>query len=319
MKNSDQKNNKTKSTNFSYRVCLGLEKLYLYGLLTDKLFLTLTYRFRKGKWINWENPKSFSEKLQWLKLYNRNPAYTDMVDKVKFKEWAIKKIDSSYLIPTLVVYNSPEDIEFDKLPPRFVLKCNHSSGYNYIHSSNKTPDPERIKKMLKINFDRNYFKHGGEWPYKDVKRKILAEQYIEVKNEWGGVLDYKFYCFKGNPEFIQINSYGGHYFYNEKFDIKNFQLFYDKEWNLMEFTHGYPAKGDIEIPKPENFEKMKELAAILSEDIPFVRVDMYNLDGKIYVGELTFFPYNGFHKFYPDESWDYKLGEMLELPSVKKK
>lgn len=301
-----------KLLDFTFRLYKLINKLYEYNIISDKIFLTLSYRYKKKKWINWRNPHSFSEKLQWLKLYDRKPEYTNIVDKVKFKEWAAKKIDPCYIIPTLFIYDNPEDIKFEKLPNRFVIKCNHSSGKNYIHAADTPLDIKKIKKILNIKFKQNYFKHGGEWPYKNVKKKILVEEYIEIKNK-DGIIDYKFYCFNGKPEYIQINSFSDHYIYDREIEIQSFQLFYDKEWNLMEFSQGYPERGEKEISKPENFEKMLEIAAILSQDIPFVRVDMYNVGGKIYVGELTFYPYNGFYPFYPDESWDYKLGELLKL------
>lgn len=288
-----------------------LERVYNCNLLTDKQYLSLVYMLENEDRIDWKNPRSFREKLQWRKLYDRNPLYTDLVDKVKFKQWAAGIIGDEYIIPTLAVWDRPEDIDFSVLPSRFVLKCNHNSGNNYIHSDDSVPDAERIRGIMKQNYEYNYFKHAGEWPYKNVERKVLAEQFLsDGEEEW--MPDYKFYCFHGKPLYVQINSFGRHYHMSDNRAVKSYQAFYDMEWNKQEFIHGYPYENDVYTEKPANFEKMIELAAKLSKEIPFVRVDFYNLKGKIYVGEMTFFPYAGFKGLTP-EKWDYYFGDLIKL------
>ncbi|MCH5240196.1 MAG: glycosyl transferase [Muribaculaceae bacterium] len=266
---------------------------------------------KAGRWINWKNPMTFNEKLKWLILYDRKKEYTTIVDKIKFKEWVAKKISNEFIIPTIGIWDRVEDIDFSTLPEKFVLKANHISGGSYIHRTSQKPDRDHIIKITKQEFNQNYFKRNGEWPYKKVKRKIFAEEYITDHSE-KGMPDYKFYCFNGDPRYIQINSFRDHYYFNEEKKISDYQLFYNDKWELQEFIQGYPGKGDFESPKPKNFEKMIEIARILSERIPFVRVDQYNIDGKIYVGELTFYPYGIFGKFDPPE-WDLKLGKLLDI------
>lgn len=287
-------------------------KRYKEDRLTDKQFLTIRYLIEQKKFIHWKNPRTFCEKLQWLKLYNRKPEYTVMVDKVKFKEWAAGIIGEEYIIPTLAVWDRPEDIDFSVLPSRFVLKCNHSSGGNYIHSDDSQPDTKHIVNRLKARYEKDYFKHGGEWPYKDVEKKILAEEYITDLSR-SEMPDYKFYCFGGTPRYVQVNSFGDHYYFSDNRTVRDYQGFYDMEWKKQEFIQGYPYQNDVYTEKPANFEKMIELAGKLSQGIPFVRVDFYNIDGKIYAGEMTFFPYNGFKGLSP-KKWEYIFGDMIQLP-----
>lgn len=287
------------------------EKLYAKNLLTDKSYLQLVFLLENGSRIHWKNPRSFREKLQWLKIYDRRPEYTIIADKVKFKEWAAGIIGEEYIIPTLAVWDRPEDIDLSKLPSKFVIKCNHSSGNNYIHSDDSIPNVEYIRGMMKGTYEYDYFKHAGEWPYKNIERKILAEQFLsDGEDEW--MPDYKFYCFNGTPLYIQVNSFGAHYRLSDNRAVRSYQAFYDMEWNKQEFIQGYPFENDVYTEKPVNFEKMKELAAKLSKGIPFVRVDFYNLKGKIYVGEMTFFPYAGFKGIKP-EKWDYYFGDLIKL------
>lgn len=294
-----------------------LRWLYQKDYISDKLFLTLMFLLRFGKLINWKNPKSFNEKMQYLKLYNRKDEYTSIVDKVKFKDWVTNKIGKEYVIPTLSVWNSPDEIDLEGLPQNFVIKCNHVSGGNYIHRTNAKPDKEKIKRLIRPKFERDFFKKSGEWPYKNVEKKVFAEEYMADSGN-NGILDYKIYCFDGVPKFIQVNSDCNHSHFNEAVKGERFQIFYDTEWNRQEFIHGYPEKADLDLPRPKNFEKMIEIAAILSKGLRFVRVDLYNIDGRILVGEMTFFPFTGFFKFKPEE-WDIKLGELINIRDIPSK
>ena len=289
-----------------------VKKLYARDLISDKQFLTLMYRLRIGRWIRWKNPKRYTEKLQWLKLYNRQDEYTSMVDKIKSKEIVARKVGEKYVVPTIGVWNSPEEIEFDKLPPTFVLKCNHASAGNFIQSSPDTPINKRlIIDTLNSRFHIRWDKNSGEWPYRNVEKKVFAEEYLPNLAE-GGKPDYKILCFHGEPKFVQVFSWTKNYVTDYKEELSEYNIYYDLNWSKLDMIIGYPYNNDVDITKPENLEEMIEIARKLSEGIPFVKVDFYNINGKIYVGELTFFPFGGFGTVVPDE-WDEKLGEMLKI------
>ena len=302
----------------SKRFIKKIKKLYKEDKISDKLFLRLMYRFRIGRWPNFRTPKTFTEKQQWLKLYYRLPMLSDIVDKVKFKDWARAKIGDEYIIPTIGVWDSPEEIEFDKLPPTFVLKCNHSSGYHYIHSNPDSPvDKKKIIDTLNKRFNIRWDKNSGEWPYKHVERKVIAENFLSDLSR-AELPDYKFFCFNGEPRFVQMFSWhDGHSVFDADNKPLEYNAMYDMNWNKMPFITGYPYNNEVDFVKPKNFDKMVELAKKLSEGFPYVKVDFYNINGKIYVGELTFYPYGGFGYILPDDEWDYKLGEMVKLPSKK--
>ena len=291
--------------------------MYAKDWVSDKMFLSWMHRLRLGFWVNWKNPRTFGEKLQWLKLYNRQDLYTTIVDKVKFKEWAAERIGSEYIIPNYGVWDSPDEIEFDKLPATFVLKNNHASGEHYLHTSADAPvDRERALRILKSRFYIRWDKSSGEWPYRNVKHKVLAEELL-VDDTRKELLDYKFYCFHGEPQVVQVFSWPDHYKFDTKKDVEDWNMMYDMNWKKLPFIHGYPYKMDGEVPRPENFEAMIDIARKLSKDIPFVKVDLYNIKGKIYVGEMTFFPYGGFGAITPDDEWEYKLGDMIHLDQIK--
>ena len=254
--------------------------------------------------MNLDNPKTYNEKLQWLKLYYRNPEYTPMVDKAEAKQYVSSIIGEEHIIPTLAVYDKVEDIDFDSLPNQFVLKCTHDSGGIVICTDkNKLDKKEAIKKLRK-GLKKNYYYRNREWPYKNVKPRIIAEQYMSDAE--GELKDYKFFCFNGVPEFMFIASDRFNKQEDTKFD------FFDMDFNHLPFTNGHP-NATKQIEKPAGFEEMKRLAAILSKDMPHVRVDFYDINGKIYFGELTFFHWSGFTPFRPIE-WDYKFGEKIILP-----
>ena len=268
---------------------------------SDRKFLEALFPLRVGYKLNLDNPKTFNEKLQWLKLYDRKPKYTQMVDKVEAKKYVANIIGEEYIIPTLAVYDRVEDIDFDALPNQFVLKCTHDSGGVVIcHDKSKFDKKVALKKLAKA-LKVNYYYRNREWPYKNVRPRIVAEQYITDGYEWG-LRDYKFYCFKGYPKVMFI---GKDRQKEPKFN------FYDMEFNKLPFMRGYPNFNE-EIEKPEGWDEMVKMAGKLSKDIPQLRVDFYNVNGKIFFGELTFFPGSGMVPFNPIE-WDYKLGEMISL------
>lgn len=276
----------------------------LLNLLSDKQYLKLMFQVRLGKKLDLKNPKSFSEKLQWLKLHDRKPEYTTLVDKHEVKSYISEKLGPEYVIPTLGVWDRFEDIDFDSLPDQFVLKCTHDSGGLVICRDKSSFDKEAAKEKISKCLKHNYYWHGREWPYKNVKPRIIAEQYIEDVS--GELKDYKLMCFNGEVRCSFICS--------DRFSEKGLHVtFFDRDWNVMPFERQYPSvkKG---FPRPHNYEKMVCLAEKLSKDIPFVRVDFYEVNGSIYFGEITFFPGSGLESFDPEE-WDYTLGSWITLPS----
>lgn len=273
--------------------------------LPDKLYIQLMFRFKMGFWPNLKNPQTFSEKLQWLKLYNRRPEYTKMVDKYAVKEYVANIIGEEYVIPTLGVWNKPEDIEWDKLPDQFVLKTTHGGGSNgvVICKDKSTFKKEKAIAKLKRSMKQDIYRSLREWPYKNVPKRIIAEQFIQPDNN-SDLPDYKFFCFDGEVKalFIGTERQTG----DVKFD------YFDADFNHLDLIQQHPMSGKT-FAKPENFDKMKELAAKLSEGIPQVRIDLYDVNGKIFFGEMTFTHHGGIVPFHP-EKWDYVFGRWIKLP-----
>ena len=275
----------------------------ILNCLSDKAYLKMAYKAYIGKKLDLENPKGFNEKLQWIKLYDRKKEYIQLVDKYAVREYVKNTIGEEYLIPLLGVYNSVDEIDVDKLPEKFVLKCNHDSGSVVICKDKANFDFDAAKKKLVKTFKKNMFWWGREWPYEYVERKIIAEKYIESTR--GDLPDYKFMCFNGEVKCSFVCS--------ERFTGKGLHVtFFDLDWNVMPFERSHPAEKEG-ITKPQNYEKMLELAQKLSQNFPFVRVDFYEAEGKIYFGELTLFPGCGWEAFQPEE-WDYTLGSWITLP-----
>lgn len=274
-------------------------------LIPDKPYLQMMYWLNMGKKLNLKNPKTFNEKLQWLKLYNRKPEYTIMVDKVKAKEYVASIIGEEYIIPTLGVWDDPDDIDFDALPNQFVLKCNHNSGTGMCICRDKSKlDIPKVKAELRKGLKENYFLHGREWPYKNVPRKILAEKFM-VDESGTDLKDYKIMCFNGEVQcsFVCIDRYS-----QDGMKIN----FYDKDWNRLPFKRVYPNT-DNDVPKPRRYEDMIKLSELLGAKIPFARIDFYEINGNLYFGEITLFPGSGMEEFSP-ELWDEKLGKLIILP-----
>ena len=280
-----------------------INRLYRYNLLSDKLYLQIMYRLRMGQPLNLENPTTFTEKMQWLKLYNRKPEYVIMADKVKAKEWVAQRIGKEYVIPTLGVWERAEDIDFASLPNRFVIKCNHNSGKGMYICKDKTKmDEHNVRDGLSKGLKEDYFHHNGEWPYKDVPRRIIAEQFMEENGNSGDLKDYKFFCFNGKVKFFKIDfdrftNHGANY--------------YSPDGKLLEFGEAeYPPKPEKELDLPANLSIMITFAEELSKDLPFLRVDFYSINNRIYFGELTFYPSSGMGKFTSFE-WDKNIGSMI--------
>lgn len=273
--------------------------------MSDEIYIKLIYRLSMGKPLNLENPQTFSEKLQWLKLYNHRPEYTDMVDKYKVRQYVEDRIGSEHLIPLIGVWDSPNDIDFDSLPNQFVLKCNHDSGGWVICKDKSTLDIDKCRRFLLKRFRRNFFWNAREWPYKNVRKRIVAEKYM-VDESGVELKDYKFFCFDGHCKAIFIATNRG---VDTRFD------FYDRDFNHLPFTNGHP-NADVPPARPTNLDEMITIAEKLAEGIPQVRVDLYDVYQHVYFGEMTFFHWGGKKPFYPD-SWDYVLGSWINLPSEK--
>lgn len=276
-------------------------------VLPDWAYINLKYYHHFKRFPNLKNPKTYNEKLQWLKLHDRKPIYSTMVDKYEAKKYVAEKIGEEYIVPTYGVWERFDDIDFDSLPEQFVLKCTHDCGGLVIVRDKSQLDKEAARKKIEGSLEENYFWEGREWPYQSVKPRIIAEQYLEdtASKE---LRDYKFFSFGGKTKllFIATDRFGAE---ETKFD------FFDEDFNHLPLKNGHPnAKNPPE--KPQNFELMKELSEKLSEGIPQLRVDFYEVDGKVYFGELTFFHWSGIVPFDPPE-WDETLGEWIPLPEKK--
>lgn len=281
--------------------------LWTRGLLDglpDEVFLKLVYRGVFNKKLNLKEPHTFNEKLQWLKLHDRKDIYTTMVDKFSAKEYVAKCIGEEYIIPTLGVWDRFEDINFAELPNQFVLKCTHDSGGLVICKNKNDFDKEHVRQKIEVCQKRNFYRYGREWPYKNVKPRIIAEKYMEDSST-GDLKDYKFFCFGGQVKCFKVDF--------DRF-IEHHANYYDREGNTLHFGEAaYPPKSTANVALPKEMEQMEELAEKLAREIPFLRADFYDINGKIYFGKLTFYPASGFGKF-TDEQWDGKLGEWIELP-----
>ena len=274
-------------------------------IIPDIMYLHMKYFLRMGKVLRLKNPQTFNEKLQWLKQYGRRPIDTVFTDKYAAKELVSSIIGSQYIIPTLGVWNSFDEIDFSSLPNQFVLKCTHDSGGVVVCTDKSTLDFAQARAILDRGMKRNFYVYSREKVYKDIPRKIIAETYME-DSETGELRDYKFLCFHGIPKILFIVTDRKSKESETKYD------FFDMDFNHLPFTNGDPCS-DILPSRPINFDEMKTLAAKLSKDIPHVRIDFYEVNGKIYFGEMTYSHAGGMDPFNP-ESWDYLLGSWINLP-----
>ncbi len=279
--------------------------LHLHDKMDDAEFSKRVFYYSMNRPLDLDNPKTFNEKLQWLKLYDRNPKYTTMVDKYEAKKYVADIIGEEYIIPTYGIWDSPDEIDFDNLPNQFVLKCTHNSGLGMCICKDKASlDIKKVKKELKKGLKQNYYYGNREWPYKNVKPRIIAEKYM-VDESGTELKDYKVFCFNGEPELIEVDF--------ERF-IKHQRNFYTTDWQFIDMELLYPNSPSREFKKPDKLDEMLDKARILSKDIPHVRTDFYVINEKIYFGEITFFHESGCGKFTPEE-WDEKLGDMIKLPN----
>lgn len=273
-------------------------------IVPDKAYLKIQYRLMMGKKLNLKNPQTFNEKLQWIKLYDRKKEYITMVDKYEVKKYIASKIGDEYVIPTLGVWEHFDDIDFDALPNQFVLKTTHDSGSIFICRDKNCFDKKTAKEKMGRSLARNFYYYGREWPYKNVKPRIIAEKYM-VDESSKELRDYKFFCFGGICKCMKVDF--------DRF-IAHRANYYNVNGALLDFGEVVcPPDLNKSIVIPQSKDKMIQLAEILSKDIPFLRVDFYDVNGKIYFGELTFFPATGLGAFTQDK-WDFKFGSWIALP-----
>ena len=291
-------------TNADYRFLIRAER-GKYDGMPDEAYLRRKFRAEMGRPLDLEAPVTFNEKLQWLKLYDRRPEYTVFVDKYAVREYIGKTLGEEYLIPLLGVWEDADEIDFDALPEQFVLKCNHNSGLGMCICRDKSAlDTEAVRNGLRCGLAQDYYLKGREWPYKNVPRRIIAEQFMTDESE--GLIDYKFFCFDGTVDCVMVcidRHLGDTKFY-----------FFDKDWKLKRINvRGKNAPEGFTLRRPECMDEMFEIAARLSKGLPFARVDLYECGGKIYFGEITFFPDSGFDPNLLPET-DRYFGDLIRLP-----
>ena len=283
---------------------------YYQRFLSDRTYIKMYYLFSMGKRLDLNNPKTFNEKLNWLKLYDRNPLYTTLVDKYAVKHWVTERIGKQYVIPTYGVWNSFDEIDFDILPVKFVLKTTHGGGSVgvVICKDKSTFDKASARSKLESSMKISGYDTVREWPYKNVPRRIIAEKYINSEVSTNGLPDYKFFCFDGVVKalFVATDRAIG----DVKFD------FFDANFKHLDLYQRHPMSGKV-ISKPDSFEEMKYIASRLSKGLPSARVDLYYVNGKVYFGEITFFHHAGVVPFHP-EKWDEIFGSWITLPEKRK-
>lgn len=283
--------------------------VYLLGFkifrkIPDSLYLKVIYQLVMGKKLDLKNPQTFNEKLQWLKINDRKSQYTQIVDKFEVRKYIAKEIGEEYLIPLLGVYDNFDEIDFETLPNQFVLKPTHTSGNVYVCKDKSQINYDELKREINNWLKRQYYWIHREWPYQNVKPRIICEKYM-VDESSEGLKDYKFMCFNGEVKCSFVCS-------NRDSKAGLSLDFYDMNWEILPFTRKYPNSGTL-IPKPKTFDKMVNYAGKLSRDMFFVRVDFYEVDGQLYFGELTLYPGAGLEEFTP-ESYDELLGSWIKLP-----
>jgi len=285
-------------------IFFGLASRGYLNFIPDAIYLKIAYRLIIEKHLNLENPQTLNEKLQWLKIYDRDSLYTNLVDKYEVKKYIAETIGKEYLIPLIGVWDKFEDIDFSQLPNQFVLKCTHDSGGLIICKDKSKLDFKAARNKINKCLKRNYYYFGREWPYKNVKPRIICEK-LMVDESGVELKDYKFMCFNGEVKCSFVCS--------NRNSVNDLDLdYYDLNWNQMPFKGEHSNSGFL-IPKPKNYDKMLEFAEKLSKNIPFLRVDFYETNGQLYFGELTFYDNSGYNRFTP-ESYDYLLGSWIELP-----
>ncbi|MCF2634089.1 ATP-grasp fold amidoligase family protein [Prevotellamassilia timonensis] len=273
----------------------------------DRFYLWMQFYLRMGYSFNLDNPRTLSEKIQWLKLNYKNPLYPSLVDKYLVKDIVAGIIGKDHIIPTIGVWDNPESIEWDKLPEQFVLKTTHGGGNSgvVICKDKSLIDKQQVIDKLKKSLKQDIYKTFREWPYKNVNKRIIAEKYME-QEDGSPLIDYKFFCFNGEPKYVYLSQYSHG-------NDKDISCFLDLTWSQAPFQRKGEKIASVIPTKPELFSEMTEMAKFLSKEFPFVRVDLYEINNKVFFSELTFYPSSGMQPYEPIE-WDKKLGDLLVLP-----
>lgn len=286
---------------------------YLYRIikksriLPQKSFLKMHYKHETGKALNLENPIDFSEKIQWLKIYYKPPILTQLVDKYEVRSYVSDRVGERYLNEMYGVYRRPEDINFSALPKKFILKATHGWDMNLVIKNDENLDISRITEITRKWLATNhYYNTGMEWAYKNIKPGLIAENFMVEKGRHA-ISDYKFYCFNGVPKMVQLDMDRG----GNAHSIR----YYDLNWERLPFVIKGNTVSEDNIEKPKNFDKMIEIARELSTGFPFVRVDLYNIEGKIVFGEMTFYPGDGRTQLEP-ERYNRIYGDYIKLPRI---
>lgn len=279
-----------------------IHKRFPYTWLDDKYFLEYYFLKKIGYRLNLQNPKTFNEKIQWVKLYDRNPLYVNLADKLLVRDFVAQRAGSNYLTSLIGVYDAPEEIDWDILPASYVIKPNHGAGWVFIKESNQSIDKDSLIDQLNSWISTNFYQFYREWQYKNIKPKILVEQLINANSVFG-LIEYKIFCFSGKPTIIQLNL--------NRFTDLSLQ-FYDVEWERLPISLEHYTYSTKDVPKPTNLDELLTVAKQLSAGLRFCRVDLYNEDGKIYFGELTLTPNAGVKKIEPFE-FDLELGKLINL------
>ena len=285
-----------------HRYHIVMSKLMPIMMNDEKAVKKYYYKKSKGKILDLNNPTTFSEKQQWYKLNGKNPLMEQCADKNDVRKYIVDMGYEHLLNVQYGVYNSVNDIAIDEMPQQFVLKAAHASGWNLIVKDKSLLDWTKEKRTMKLWLKQDIYWSGREWVYKNLKKRIVAEKYLEDSS--GGLLDYKFYCFNGIPKFLQVEV--------GRDTIHQTRNFYDVNWTLMPFGKELKHNPELNVKKPECFKEMIEIATRLSEPFSYVRVDLYEVKGKIYFGELTFFPAGGAPDFVPAE-YDKIVGDMWDI------
>lgn len=295
-----------KAISHSRLILCSIFKIAPTDWMPDRVYINVDYYLRMGIKLNLNNPQSFNEKIQWLKLYDRRQEYTMMVDKYNVRSYIADKIGEEYLIPLLGVWDDPDDIDFDALPDQFVLKCTHDSGGLVVCRDKSKLEIEDAKKKIKRSLKQNYYYNCREWPYKNIIPRIIAEKFMSDSIQLSGLIDYKFFCCNGQPKMLYVSQ-----------GLENHSTasisFLKLDWTFYPFRRSDYKPFKTLPPKPQNYERMLELATDLAAGFPFLRVDLYEINGEIYFSELTFSPCGGMIPFDPPK-WDNQLGEWIKLP-----
>lgn len=285
-----------------YRVFNVLNKWRMLGWVSDEIYLKIIYRARLGKKLNLQNPKTFNEKIQWMKLHCREQQPGFLTDKYLVKKYVADRVGERYLIPTIGIWNSFDAIDFESLPKQFVLKCTHDSGTVVVCRDKNKLDRDNIRKRFENALRRNYYTEGREISYKYIEPRIMAEEYVQDMAS-ANLTVYKIMCFGGEPKLIKVIC-------DDHTDTQTID-FMDTDWKKVRLKQNFPNR-DGELPKPRKLDEMLSVAKELSKDFAYLRVDLYEAGEKIYFSEISFFSDSGFAPFYPEE-WDEKLGGWVHL------